>query len=204
MPKFNSLPRLLLLFLFSFSVNMAHGFVENSKLAPNFTLINEEGKSVELYKNRGKTVVLEWYNRGCPFVKKHYGSQNMQKLQDKWTKKGVIWLSIISSAKGKQGFLTQSEALVNKTTSGSLATSILLDKEGKVGKMYGAKTTPHMFIINKKGILVYQGAIDSNDSYDPAVIPESKNYVDQVLTNLYEKKKFKHFKVPAYGCGVKY
>lgn len=178
--------------------------VESGKLAPNFSLVNEEGKNIELAKYLGKTVVLEWYNKDCPFVKKHYGSNNMQKLQAKWTQKDIVWLSIISSAKGKQGFMTNSEALVNKMASGSNATSILLDVEGKVGQIYGAKTTPHMYIINKKGQLLYQGAIDDNSSYDPAVIPNSKNHVDEILVKLDRGQAVKPGRTDSYGCGVKY
>jgi peroxiredoxin len=178
--------------------------VENGKMAPNFQLSNEEGKTVELNKLKNKIVVLEWYNKDCPFVRKHYGSKNMQNLQKKWTEKGIVWLSIISSAEGKQGYLTQAEAILNKTTSGSSASHILLDAKGVVGQMYGAKTTPHMYVIDKSGKLIYQGAIDSNSSPDPSVIAISKNYVDQILTQVTLGKEVRMMKTPAYGCGVKY
>lgn len=184
--------------------SIAMASVENGKAAPGFTLNNESGKATSLDQYKGKVVVLEWYNKDCPFVRKHYESKNMQKLQQKWTGKDVVWLSIISSAKGKQGYLTESEALVNKTTSGSGANHILLDPNGKVGQMYGAKTTPHMYIINKDGKLIYQGAIDSNSSPDPSVIPDSRNYVDEMLTKVSLGKEIKVMKTPAYGCGVKY
>ncbi|TNF31695.1 MAG: redoxin domain-containing protein [Deltaproteobacteria bacterium] len=182
----------------------AQAAVESGEKAPNFSLKNEEGKSIDLSDYKGKTVVLEWYNKDCPFVKKHYESKNMQNLQSKWTGKDVVWLSIISSAEGKQGYLTESEAKANKKSSGSGATAVLLDPSGKVGKMYDAKTTPHMYVISKTGELLYQGAIDSNSSYDPSVIPSSKNYVDEVLSKLASGEKVKPGRTQAYGCSVKY
>lgn len=191
----------LVLTFFIFTVNAS---VENGAKAPNFSLVNENGKKVSLEDYKGKTVVLEWYNKDCPFVKKHYESKNMQKLQKKWTDKGVVWLSVISSAEGKQGYLTKEEAKKNKASSSSAASAILLDPSGKVGKMYDAKTTPHMYVISKTGELLYQGAIDSNSSYDPAVIPDSKNYVDEVLVKLSANQKVKPGSTKAYGCSVKY
>ncbi|MCO4794249.1 MAG: redoxin domain-containing protein [Bacteriovoracaceae bacterium] len=182
----------------------ANASVESGAKAPGFTLANEDGKNVSLKDYKGKTVVLEWYNKDCPFVKKHYESNNMQKLQSKWTQKGIIWLSIISSAEGKQGHLTNKEALKNKKASGSKASSVLLDPNGVVGKLYDAKTTPHMYIIAKNGDLIYQGAIDSNSSYDPSVIPDSKNYVDDVLSKVVSGQKIKAGRTKAYGCSVKY
>ena len=178
--------------------------VESGTKAPDFTLANEWGMKVSLSDHRGKIVVLEWYNKDCPFVRKHYDSKNMQKLQQKWTAKGVVWFSIISSAEGKQGYLTQKQAQENKKASGSAATAVLLDSSGQVGKLYDAKTTPHMYIVNKKGVLLYQGAIDSNSSYDPAVIPESVNYVDEVLAKMISGKKVVAGSTAAYGCSVKY
>ena len=193
----------LLITLF-FSLMSLQAAVENGAKAPDFTLVNELGKEVKLSDYKGKTVVLEWYNKDCPFVRKHYESNNMQKLQKKWTDKDVVWLSIISSAEGKQGYLTQDEAKADKKSSGSSATSILLDPKGNVGKMYDAKTTPHMYVIAKTGELLYQGAIDSNSSYDPAVIPKSKNYVDEVLAKVSSGKNVKPASTKAYGCSVKY
>lgn len=193
-----------ILVLLTFSLLSVQASVENGAKAPNFTLVNELGKEVKLSDYKGKTVVLEWYNKDCPFVRKHYESNNMQKLQKKWTDKDVVWLSIISSAEGKQGYLTQDQAKADKKSSGSSATSILLDPKGNVGKMYDAKTTPHMYVIAKTGELLYQGAIDSNSSYDPAVIPQSKNYVDEVLIKLSSGKKVKPGSTKAYGCSVKY
>ncbi len=194
----------MVFFLFSFFSFSTIASVESGAKAPNFSLVNENGKKVSLSDYKGKTVVLEWYNKDCPFVRKHYESKNMQKLQAKWTGKDVVWLAIISSAEGKQGYLDQREAKADKKSSGSGASSILLDPDGKVGKMYDAKTTPHMYVISKSGELLYQGAIDSNSSYDPAVIPSSKNYVDEVLTKLAAGEKVTPGRTKAYGCSVKY
>lgn len=196
--------KVLLLSFLLMGFSTVQAAVESGEKAPNFSLKNEEGKSVDLSDYKGKTVVLEWYNKDCPFVKKHYESKNMQNLQSKWTGKDIVWLTIISSSEGKQGHLTESEAKTNKKSSGSAATAVLLDPSGKVGKLYDAKTTPHMYVISKTGELLYQGAIDSNSSYDPAVIPSSKNYVDEVLTKLASGEKVNPGRTQAYGCSVKY
>lgn len=178
--------------------------VESGKLSPDFTLGNEMGEKIKLADQRGKLVVLEWYNKDCPFVKKHYDSNNMQNLQKKWTNKGVAWFTIISSAKGKQGHLTEGEAALNKVASGSLATSILLDPSGNVGQMYGAKTTPHMYVLDQKGILIYQGAIDDSPGWEVEEIKTAKNHVDDVLGKLINGEKVKPASTQAYGCAVKY
>lgn len=166
------------------------------KTAPEFTALT---------KHNGKIVVLEWYNDGCPFVRKHYDSQNMQKLQKKYTQKGVVWLKVISSAEGKQGYLkNQDEVKVKEREEGSYASEVFLDKNGEIGKLYGALTTPHMFIINADGNLVYNGAIDSISSYDISDIPKSKNYVAEALDDLLSGKNPKMAKTRPYGCSVKY
>lgn len=138
-----------LLLLASFSVYA----LETGQPAPDFTLKGTKDE-VKLSDLKGKVVVLEWLNHGCPFVRKHYDSGNMQALQKKYTDKDVVWLSVVSSAEGKQGYVDQKGAMQEKTKNKSNASNILLDPTGKVGKMYGAKTTPHMYIINKKGVLV--------------------------------------------------
>ena len=172
--------------------------------AQNFTLPNQDQKEVSLSDFKGKTVVLEWLNHGCPFVRKHYDSGNMQKLQEKWTKQGVVWLSIISSAPGKQGHVTFKEAKSEGKSNNSKATHILLDPDGRVGKLYQAKTTPHMFIFNGKGERVYQGAIDSIPDTQLDSIAKATNYVDEALTQVSAKKKVTTAKTQAYGCSVKY
>jgi peroxiredoxin len=188
-----------LLFLLSFQL----WAVESGKPAPDFSLMSETGKEVKLSDYKGKTVVLEWFNHGCPFVRKHYETNNMQNLQKKWTGKDVIWLSINSSAKGK-GYLDAKGTVAEKEKNKTSSTAILIDETGKVGKLYEAKTTPHMFIINKDGVLVYQGAIDSLSSADKEDVPKAKNYVDEILTAMSSGKTVKFTSNQPYGCGVKY
>jgi peroxiredoxin len=172
--------------------------------APTFALKGASGKTVDLSQYKGKTVVVEWLNHGCPFVRKHYDSGHMQKLQEKYTKQGVVWLSVISSASGKQGHVDEKGAMADKEKNKSFATDILLDVDGKVGKAYEAKTTPHMFIISADGNLAYQGAIDSEASADQADIPKAKNYVAQALDELQSKKAVSVKETKSYGCSVKY
>lgn len=174
--------------------------------APDFTLkgLNPKMKDVKLSSFKGKTVVLEWLNHGCPFVRKHYDSGNMQSLQTKYTGQNVIWLSVISSAEGKQGYVDEKGALKDKMDNKSGATDILLDPTGKVGQLYGAKTTPHMYIIDKAGTLVYQGAIDDQPDTDKGSIPAAKNYVAAALEELAAGKKITAHTTKSYGCSVKY
>ncbi|MBL7664374.1 MAG: thioredoxin family protein [Bacteriovoracaceae bacterium] len=191
----------LILFLTSFLSNAEVKYLDP---APTFSLKGHDDKTYNLKDYAGKIVILEWLNHGCPFVKKHYDSNNMQKLQKDLTTQGVVWLSIISSAPGKQGYSTPAEAAENKMTHGSAATAILIDADGKVGQSYGAMTTPHMFIINQKGLVAYQGAIDDTASTDPADIKNSKNYVSQVASELLKGKEPSVKNSKAYGCSVKY
>jgi glutathione peroxidase-family protein len=177
---------------------------EVGKPAPDFTLRDLSGKEHSLAEYKGKTVVLEWINFGCPFVKKHYGSQNMQKLQKETTGKGIVWLSICSSAPGKQGNETPGEAKTKLKEYGSSATAYLVDEDGVVGHLYDAKTTPDMYIINPEGTLVYMGAIDDNNSPDPAVLPDSKNFVKAALDESLAGKPVSMPSTKSYGCSVKY
>jgi peroxiredoxin len=174
------------------------------KPAPDFTGVDADNQKQALSAQKGKWVVLEWLNHGCPYVQKHYEAKNMQALQEKWTKKGVVWMSIISSAKGKQGYSEPPKAKADQAKHGSKATRIILDPKGTIGKLYGAKTTPHMFIIDPEGNLVYEGAIDSVRSADPADIAKSENYVDLALTAAMAGKPIKQAKTKPYGCSVKY
>lgn len=178
--------------------------IECGKKAPDFTLPNAEGKKESLSNYAGKFVVLEWVNFGCPFVRKHYDSYNMQKLQEAYTKKGVIWLSICSSAEGKQGHLTSAEISRELKHKKAHPTSYLVDADGGVGKLYGAKATPHMFVINDKGILVYKGAIDDKPSVDEADLNGAKNYVKAALDEAMAGGKVSTASTKAYGCSVKY
>jgi peroxiredoxin len=172
--------------------------------APAFTLKDTSGKEHSLADYRGKFVVLEWFNEGCPFVQKHYTSGNMQKLQQEYTGKDVVWLSINSSAPGNQGHVTTETAPKTISTWNMKATKILLDHDGKVGRMYGAKTTPHMFVIDKQGKLVYQGAIDSKPTANAADVANAENYVKVALDNSMAGKPVENASTKPYGCSVKY
>lgn len=174
------------------------------KQAPEFMLKNELGKQISLKDFKGKYVVLEWMNHGCPFVKKHYNSNNMQETQAAVIDKNTVWLSIISSAEGKQGYSSPEKAIADKKRVGSLASHILLDTKGTVGQSYGAKTTPHMFIIDPKGIVQYEGAIDSVASADPADIADARNYIKDAFSAIKKGEKIKKRKSRPYGCSVKY
>ena len=178
--------------------------VTTGAAAPDFTLTDTSGTSHNLSDFKGKVVVLEWVNHGCPFVVKHYSPGNMQGLQADYTSKGVVWLSICSSAEGKQGYYTAEGWQKLNAEKGGKATAILLDPEGTVGKLYGAKTTPHMYVINAEGTLVYQGAIDDKPSTDSDDIPGAKNYVKAALDEVLAGKPVTIGQTKPYGCGVKY
>ncbi len=172
--------------------------------SPDFTLEDISGNEISLSDYQGKLVVLEWSNHGCPFVKKHYQTGNMQKLQEKYTEKGVVWLTICSSASGKQGYLTNEEWSAVVEEKKAKHTAVLPDPDGKVGRMYGAKTTPHMFIIDTTGKLVYQGAIDDERSWDPKTVEGARNYVAEALEALLAGKEVELAETKSYGCSVKY
>ncbi|MBA2431024.1 MAG: thioredoxin family protein [Chthoniobacterales bacterium] len=172
--------------------------------APAFTLTDTEGKTHNLADYRGKYVVLEWFNEGCPFVKKHYAGGNMQKLQKEYTGKDVVWLSMNSSAEGEQGHVTPESAKKTMAEWNMEATKILLDHDGKVGQAYGARTTPHMYVIDPEGKLVYQGAIDSKATANAADIESSENYVKVALDNSMAGKPVENTSTKPYGCSVKY
>jgi len=184
--------------------HVAYAQVENNAAAPDFTLTDSNETSHTLSQYKGKYVVLEWFNPDCPFVVKHYGSGNMQKLQQMYTEKGVVWLSINSSAPTKEGFHPPSELNDWAKQMKSSATAILIDSSGGTGRLYGAKTTPHMFIIDPSGHLIYQGAIDSINSPDPSVIPNSENFVKIALDEAMAGKPITTPSTKSYGCSVKY
>lgn len=172
--------------------------------APDFTGTDSNGKEHKLSDFKGKVVVLEWTNPGCPFVVKHYDSKNMQKLQEDAVAKDVVWLSINSSAEGKEGHQSASDANKYVADKGVKATARILDPTGEIGKLYDAKTTPHMFVINKQGTLVYDGAIDSDDSFKPETIASATNYVSEALAAVEAGEAVKTSKTKPYGCSVKY
>ncbi|MEY2562033.1 MAG: hypothetical protein QOH88_226 [Verrucomicrobiota bacterium] len=172
--------------------------------APDFSATDSKGKTQLVSQYKGKYVVLEWFNPECPFVKKHYGSGNMQKLQQEFTGKGVVWLSIDSSAAGKEGNLSADQANAKMADWKMHPTALVLDPDGKAGRTYGAKNTPHMFIINPEGKLIYAGAIDSEDTANPADIATATNYVKAALDESLAGKAVTTSSSRPYGCSVKY
>ncbi len=177
---------------------------ETGKPAPDFTLPGQDGKPVKLSALKGSWVVLEWFNKDCPFVRKHYGSKNMQDLQKKYAAKGVKWLSVVSSKPGKQGHLTSAEAAAVLAEEGMSSTAILLDPKGDVGRLYQAKTTPHMYVVDPKGTLVFMGGIDDKPTADPKDIKGARNHVAAALDEGMAGKKISVPTTKPYGCSVKY
>lgn len=174
------------------------------KPAPNFTAIDSNGKSHQLSDFKGKVVVLEWTNHECPFVRKHYESDNMQTTQRKAKDNDVIWLSIVSSAPGQQGHVDGTKANKLTTDRNALPTAVLLDPEGTIGRLYNARTTPHMFVIAADGTLAYMGAIDSIPSSDKADVPKAENYVKAALEKVLKGEAITNATTQPYGCTVKY
>jgi peroxiredoxin len=172
--------------------------------APDFSLPDANGKTHSLSEYKGKYVVLEWFNPECPFVKKHYGTSNMQNLQKQNTDKGVVWLTIDSNAPGTEGSITAEQAQKVSASWKTHPTALLLDPEGKAGRAYGAKNTPNMVIISPEGKIAYEGAIDSKASPNPADIPSSTNYVKAALDESLAGKPITTPQTKPYGCSVKY
>ena len=172
--------------------------------APAFTLTDTKGTTHSLADFAGKTVVLEWFNHECPFVKKHYGAGNMQRQQAAATGKGVVWLTINSSAAGKQGHVNAEQANAILGEWKASPTAFLLDHDGTVGQAYGAKTTPHMYVIDPSGTLLYVGAIDDKRSTNQADIKTATNYVTQAFAEIRAGKPVSAASTTAYGCTVKY
>jgi peroxiredoxin len=185
-------------------ISLAHAEVKIGGPVPTFSAEGSDGKVYSLADYRGKFVVLQWYNRDCPFIHKHYDSGNMQKLQDTYAKKGVIWFEVASSAPDTEGYMKTAEAQNNRAKCGTKSVATLMDPEGAIGKLYAAKTTPHVFIVNPKGVLIYQGAIDDHASADAEDIPKSKNYVAAALDEALAGKPVSISSTHPYGCSVKY
>ena len=178
---------------------------EVGKAAPEFSVQDTSGKAVSLADQKGKVVVLEWVNFGCPFVKKHYGSGNMQKLQEGYTGKGVVWLTVSSANKDKADVFVEGSKLAELAKDqGNKATAILVDGDGKLGKAYDAKVTPHMFIIDKEGKLAYSGAIDSIPTTEQSDVAKADKLFANALDNVLAGKAVENAKNQPYGCGVKY
>ena len=172
--------------------------------APDFSAPDTNGKTQSLAEYKGKYVVLEWFNPECPFVKKHYGGGNMQKLQSDYTGKGVVWLTIDSNAPGTEGNLNADQAKKIMDSWKTKQTALLLDPESKIAKLYGAKNTPNMVIISPEGKIVYEGAIDSKATPNAADIPSSTNYVKSALDESLAGKPVSNAQTKPYGCSVKY
>lgn len=172
--------------------------------APAFEATDSNGKTHKLADFKGKTVVLEWTNHSCPYVVKHYDGANMQAVQADASGQGVVWLSVISSAAGKQGNVDRATANKLTTDRNAKPTAVLLDPEGTLGKLYDARTTPHMFVIDASGVLRYQGAIDDKPSTAPASLQGATNYVRQALTDIKAGKPVAVSETEPYGCSVKY
>ncbi len=172
--------------------------------APDFNATDTNGNTHTLSQYRGKYVVLEWHNRLCPYTHKQYASDNMQRLQKEWTQKGVIWFTVISSAPGRQGYMTAAEENAYVQQVHAAPTAVLLDPSGQLGHLYGAKTTPNMFIINPQGVLIYEGAIDDRPTTDVADVPGATNYVAQALEEAMAGEKVSVPVTRPYGCSVKY
>lgn len=182
----------------------AHAAAKVGEPAPAFTGTDSNGKAVSLADFKGKLVVLEWTNDGCPFVKKHYGSGNMQGLQKEAAAKGVVWLSVISSAPGKQGHADGARANELTKSRDAAPAHVLLDETGAVGRLYEAKTTPHLFLIGKDGTLLYAGGIDSVASADPADIAGATPYLRMAIDETLAGKPVSQPVTRPYGCSIKY
>lgn len=186
------------------SFGLAYGAVASGSQAPDFKLKDTQGNEHSLSDFKGKYVVLEWTNADCPFVKKHYDNNDMQNLQKEMAGEDVVWLQIVSSAEGKQGHVTPEQGEKLRKDKNMNSTAMLLDTDGTVGKMYAAKTTPHMYLIDPQGVLVYQGAIDSISSANPADVKKADNYLKTAYTQSKAGEKVANDSTKPYGCGVKY
>jgi peroxiredoxin len=187
----------------TFTVNTS-ATVRVGSPAPNFTAKTSTGQTVNLSDYKGKVVVLEWTNHECPFVVKHYSTGNMQKLQQEAKAKGVVWFSVVSSAPGQQGFVTAEQANAVVKEKKASPTAVLLDPDGTLGKLYGARTTPHMFVIDKAGQLQYMGAIDDAPSLANQDVTKANNYVRAALGQIMAGQKVTTSTTQPYGCSVKY
>ena len=183
---------------------LAHAAAAVDAPAPAFTAATADGRTVSLADFKGRTVVLEWTNHDCPYVRKHYGSGNMQSQQKAATAQGVVWLQVISSAPGQQGYVDGAAAARLNAERGAAPTATLLDPKGDLGRLYGAQTTPHMYVIKPDGTLVYKGGIDSLATADKADIARAEPYVTEALAAVAAGRKVEKASTRPYGCSVKY
>ena len=178
--------------------------IETGAQAPAFSVQDASGATRTLAEFRGRTVVLEWTNNGCPYVRKHYDSGNMQTLQREATTDGIVWLQVISSARGEQGYLDGPGAIARVRTDNAAPTATLLDPTGVMGHAYGARNTPQMFIISPTGTVLYQGAIDDHPSARPSSLEGANNYVRAALADIEAGRAVQVAETTPYGCSVKY
>jgi len=189
------------------ALTVATAALANPKIgqdAPAFTGTDSNGKQISLKDFKGKTVVLEWTNHDCPYVRRHYATGNMQKLQKEATTSDVVWLSVISSAPGRQGHVSGKQANELSVSRKASPTKVILDPNGTIGRQYAARTTPHMYIVNATGTLVYKGGIDDNPTSWGEIEPDTKNYVRLALSEMKAGKKISKASTRPYGCSVKY
>ncbi len=180
------------------------GALQIGRPAPDFIATDSKGSSLTLSQYRGKSVVLEWTNADCPYTRKHYSSGNMQSIQALAQKNGVVWLTVISSAPGKQGYVNGPAADALTQSRGAVPTAVLLDSSGTIARQYGAKTTPHMFVIDKNGTLQYMGGIDSIATADVGDIPNAEPYLKEAMLAVAQGNPVAHAVTRPYGCSVKY
>jgi peroxiredoxin len=193
----------LLLAVFAASANVVSALPPGS-IAPDFKGLDSNGVEHSLSEYRGKFVVLEWANRGCPYEQKHYLSGNMESLQKQWTGKGVVWLSILSDGPGQQGYVTPAEENDYLKTMKASPTAALLDPTGVIGRLYQARTTPHMFVVGPTGKIVYQGAIDDQPTPDPSSLKGADNYLNDALNAAMAGRPVAMAATKPYGCAVHY
>ncbi|HEY8963624.1 MAG TPA: redoxin domain-containing protein [Alphaproteobacteria bacterium] len=191
---------LMMAFVALLALNSFAQAQDSPRIAPDFTATDTKGAPQSIAQYKGKIVVLEWTNPECPYVKKHYGSGSMQALQKTATADGVVWLRINSGAPGKQGHQTPAEFDATATD----VTANIIDETGTIGKLYHAKTTPHMFVIDKNGIIAYEGAIDDKPTTDADDLKDARNYVKDVLDDLKNDRTIGLGPTQPYGCGIKY
>jgi peroxiredoxin len=200
----SSRPAVLAATALTFILSAAAYAVAPGAAAPDFKGTDSNGSAQTLSQYKGKYVVLEWHNNGCPYEQKYYNSGSMEALQKQWTGKGVVWLSIISSAPGQQGYVTASEENAYMKKMNAVPTATILDPKGVIGRLYSAKTTPHMFVIDPTGKLIYEGAIDDQPSPDPSTLKGAKNYLNEALNSAMAGKPVATPSTRPYGCSVKY
>ncbi len=204
MKKFNRIASLATAIAASLTVSSVFALATVGQAAPELSLSDINGKAVKLSDFKGKQVVLEWTNPGCPFVQKHYDTSNIQGLQTKYDAKETVWLSVNSTAKSHQDYMSNDKLKAHLDVKKATPDAYLVDADGVVGKAYGAKTTPHMFVINPAGLVVYAGAIDDKPSANKADVAGAKNYVVAALDDLKAGKPVAMANTKPYGCSVKY